>query len=590
MTLNATINTIHQNLCNLCLGIIILGVLVGGLGACAQTFSPTGGPKDKQPPQLLQQKPPQGSTLFQGDRLEWTFDERIGVGNLRQGLIISPTFPLDRVSHKVRRNKLIILLDSALAVDQMYRFDLSGLVHDVTEKNPVTILQAAFSTGAVVDSLIITGLLTRANTNKPIKAIVGLIPQEDSVALATWQPRYITQSNAKGLYTLEYLPEGNYYLLAFEDGNRNRKLESESEWYGFSPEVLTLTAPLSTALAPISPSQRDSTINQPKDSLAYEPLIKNLALVRADTRPLRFINQRKSGSYAQLIYNKGLFRYDLRPVLAKDSLVIGTLNHFLSGESRVIQWGGDDALLLDSLWVIVQAEDSLRQCSEDTIWWHNNRLQDGGLDVEETWEIADTYFESYVRKEIALVATFNQPMQAEWVDSLLLYKEDTVVYPVVIQGAWEKRQTEWRGKIQVLCDTLERLTGQVLVMDSAFMSLDSAYSTEQKTRVSVINPANYGTVIGQLKPDFTQQENWVFELLNSRYEVVRQSVGEMFRMEFLRPGSYVIRAWIDKDGNGLWFPGNILLQQVAEPIWVHEEKIQVRANWILEDLEIPITR
>ena len=605
MILNATINMIHQNLCNLCWGIIILGVLVGGLGGlggCAQTFSPTGGPKDAKPPQLLEQKPSQGSTLFQGDRLEWTFDERIGVGNLRQGLIISPTFPLEMVSHKVRRNKLIILLDSALDANQMYRFDLSGLVHDVTERNPVTILQAAFSTGAVVDSLIVTGLLTRATTNKPVQAIVGLIPQEDSVALATWQPRYIAQSKANGLYTLEYLPEGSYYLIAFEDKNRNRKLESEQEWHAFAPEVLVLTAPIAPINLPdssaIAENNEGKEPKEPKASKASKAskdsvsvsFEKNLALTQGNTRPLRFINQRTSGSYAQLIYNKGLFRYNVRSVSAEDSLVVGGLNHYLSGARRVIQWGGDSALLVDSLWVIVQAEDSLKQRSQDTIWWHNNRLQSGGLEVEETWAIDDAYFQSHARKEIELVATFNQPMHTDWVDSLLRYKEDTVVYPIAIQGRWEEKQTQWRGKIQVLCDTLEQLTGQVLVLDSAFMSLDSAYSTKQEIKVPVINPTNYGTLVGRLKSNFTQQGDWVVELLNSKYEVLRQSIGAEFRMEFLKPGSYLIRVWIDRDGNGLWFSGNILMQQVPEPIWVHKEKINVRANWVLEDVEIPITR
>ena len=60
------------------------------LASCANVSSPTGGPKDTIPPELIKSQPLHESVRFQGDRVSLEFDERIALENLKNSLIVTP--------------------------------------------------------------------------------------------------------------------------------------------------------------------------------------------------------------------------------------------------------------------------------------------------------------------------------------------------------------------------------------------------------------------------------------------------------------------------------------------------------------------
>jgi len=58
--------------------------------ACAHVVSPTGGPRDETPPEVVRSTPQNYSPNFDGDEIRIFFDEFVQLQNIRQQLLISP--------------------------------------------------------------------------------------------------------------------------------------------------------------------------------------------------------------------------------------------------------------------------------------------------------------------------------------------------------------------------------------------------------------------------------------------------------------------------------------------------------------------
>ena len=63
------------------------------LASCAQVGSPSGGPKDETPPELVAAHPELGATQVDDRRMVLEFDEYVKASNWRSQLLVSP--PLD---------------------------------------------------------------------------------------------------------------------------------------------------------------------------------------------------------------------------------------------------------------------------------------------------------------------------------------------------------------------------------------------------------------------------------------------------------------------------------------------------------------
>lgn len=66
---------------------------------CAKRASPTGGPRDSIPPQLINASPKLNTTFFDKEGFTLTFDEYVSLKDVGKQLIISP--PLNSSQYKV---------------------------------------------------------------------------------------------------------------------------------------------------------------------------------------------------------------------------------------------------------------------------------------------------------------------------------------------------------------------------------------------------------------------------------------------------------------------------------------------------------
>lgn len=235
-------------------GLLVLALFLTG---CAGIdFTPTGGPKDTQPPQPMSIHPAQGSTMVRTDQVRVSFDEYIQVAPGTDDLLISPP-PPDPPTVKVRLKELVLRWDEELPPNTTYQIRLDGYVRDFTEDNPVQDLLLVFSTGPVIDSARITAPVAPAAL-EPLPESMTALLFDTAVALDTLfgaRPIYRAPVRDERI-DLSYLRPGSYRLAVLHDANGNDRPDGTADHVGVraEPVVVDTNSVLDAlAIAPIDP-------------------------------------------------------------------------------------------------------------------------------------------------------------------------------------------------------------------------------------------------------------------------------------------------------------------------------------------------
>jgi len=246
--------------------------------ACARQTTPTGGPKDSIPPTLVNSIPQQGQVNFKGNSITLTFSEAVILNNPREQLIVTPDLGKD-VDAKAKKNQVILTIPEDLQDNTTYSINFREAVQDITEKNPAAMLKLAFSTGTYIDSLIIEGSVSDLLTATETKDATVALCESDTFDIFKHRPKYFTKSDIKGIFKIENLKPGSYFIYAFEDKNKNLVVDSKSEAYGFLSDYITL----------------DKNIDDVK-----------IRLIHLDSRLLKLTSARPYGTYYNIKTTKNL--------------------------------------------------------------------------------------------------------------------------------------------------------------------------------------------------------------------------------------------------------------------------------------------
>ncbi len=200
---------------------------------CAKSIAPPGGPVDRTPPKVASSIPPTGAINVPLDsRLTIQFSEPIEPRNPDQSVFISPqTDPPPKLA--VKGSRLEIRFPGGLKPGKTYVVTLGSDLKDAHAVSLAQSVSLAFATGAIIDSGSISG--TVYDSGKPKAGIsLALFEQapDGSVPVDSLIPDYITQSGKDGTYSFGYLPQKRYYLIAFDDRRKNRRINPSQEMIG----------------------------------------------------------------------------------------------------------------------------------------------------------------------------------------------------------------------------------------------------------------------------------------------------------------------------------------------------------------------
>lgn len=214
--------------------------------ACAVPVPPTGGPPDQTPPSLVASTPENGSTLFSGTELTFEFDEAVDARTFTSAFTISPDIAgAPEISGWGKRLK--VKLPETPRPETTYIITLESTlrdVHGVVLERPISI---AFSTGKQIDKAQMSGKVVLHKNGEPASGIdVFAYANSDSSSL-DGPPLYRTQSGKDGVFNFRSVAQQAYYVVAVEDRNRNRRIES-TERMGIPPVEQLLADTLFTPL------------------------------------------------------------------------------------------------------------------------------------------------------------------------------------------------------------------------------------------------------------------------------------------------------------------------------------------------------
>ena len=211
--------------------------------ACANIGKPNGGPYDEDPPKFVGSKPGPNQLNFKGGKIEVYFDEYIQIDNPSENVIISP--PQKQTPAIMAFGKKVsVELKDTLIENTTYSIDFTSSISDITEKNILENFSYAFSTGDVLDTLSLSGVLTNAEDNEPMQQIlVGIHNNLSDTAFTKIQFLRTSKTNDKGQFTIHNIAPGSYHVFALEDKNRNYAYDkSNNEAIAFLDSIIIPSA------------------------------------------------------------------------------------------------------------------------------------------------------------------------------------------------------------------------------------------------------------------------------------------------------------------------------------------------------------
>lgn len=236
--------------------------------ACAKKASPEGGPYDMAPPKLIYSFPKNGAVNVKTKRIKLHFDENVKLERQSEKVIFSP--PQKTPPHMLAGvgKKITIKFEEPLLDSTTYVIDFSDAIVDLNEGNPIDGFSFAFSTGPVIDTMIISGIVLDAQTLQPLPNItVGLYKNFKEEDLTKKTMLRATRTTETGSFELSYLSPGEYTLFAIDDIDRSFNYTGASEGIAFLDYCAKATLPIKTKHKKEIDSLANILPTSPSDSL-----------------------------------------------------------------------------------------------------------------------------------------------------------------------------------------------------------------------------------------------------------------------------------------------------------------------------------
>lgn len=250
-----------------------------GVYSCAKKTSPEGGPYDMTPPKLLRSTPANGEVNVKKRTLKLRFNENVKLERQSEKVIFSPP---QRVPPKITAGvgkTITIRFEEELLDSTTYIIDFSDAIVDLNEGNPIDGFTFAFSTGPVIDSMMVRGKVIDARTLQPLPDItVGLYKDFQEEDLQKKTMLRITRSTETGNFAIHHLAPAEYTLFGIEDIDRSYNYTGASEGLAFLMEKVE-AIPFVEDEDNLQ-KQKESTVSS--DSIAAPEKEKNLKKKETD--------------------------------------------------------------------------------------------------------------------------------------------------------------------------------------------------------------------------------------------------------------------------------------------------------------------
>lgn len=567
------------------------------LAACASIGRPEGGPRDMTPPVMVSSTPAPGSVNVSNGRIDIVFDENITLDDPMNKIVVSPPQKKQaQISSNGRRVR--ITLRDTLRDSTTYTVDLADAVRDLNEGNILDGLAIDFSTGPSIDTLMISGIVFEGRTLEPAQGmIVGVYstPVADT-ALTTLPMERITKTNALGRFTIRNLKPGSYRVFAINDLNHDFHWDRSEDIAFLDRDISPSTMAIEVTDTFTDAAGNDSLVTRPATRFLPDDILltwfnenyKPLYLVkheRPDARRLTLEMSTRSDSLPQLTLLNTVrvgARLDREAVL-QSSPGLDSLTYWLRDTTLI----GSDTLKIAARYLHTDTLDNIT-FTTDTLTFalrqpKKKKKRDEETDSVPKLEFVNIGISSRQPQDLNMPLLFETSAPTASIDSAGFRIEelvDSVWMPVAakipsppdsLQPMRLLTEMTWKPK------TKYRVTIDSLAVTDIYGNHNRPFVQEVSTH-AIEDYAALFFNIGDLGSDSA-----IVELLTSdkpvRLEPVRNGVATF---EYVTPGAYYARLFIDRNHNGRWDTGSVADTVQPEDVFYFSKKLNLKKNWDVE--------
>ena len=572
-------------------------LLAGALAmSCANRGGgPQGGPKDETPPIPLNSKPENGARNFNKQRIEISFDEIVLIEKAYEKVVVSP--PQNKAhTAKAYGKKVVVELADSLRPNCTYIVDFADAIVDNNEKNPLKDYYFTFSTGATIDSLMIGGTVVDARTLNPVEGlVVGLHTNHADTAFTALPFDHIAKTDKEGRFWLKGLPEGRYKIYALGDQNNNYRYDQPTETAAFLDSIIVPNIDFTEEFDTI---WRDSaTIDTVIAHL--HPKYTNGVVLRsftADFQRQNFIKAARTAQHSLTLYFTA--PVDSLPKIEPLNFAIDSCLLQQNATRDTLTYWFPDTLVWqpDTLSYVLtyQHTDSLDQLSWqtdtlNTIFRHKKATDDKKSSRRKKDD------ENKQKKTEFLKVNINASNTFDLYNPVRLTFDVPTVFDTTAQLLVEQRvDTLWQSVDAPLCraDSLgmcyeiryawqPEKSYRITADSAAFVGLTGLHTNKIEATLKVKSLESYATFY-LIFPNL--QGNEIVELLDKSENVVRTLPAKPETVfEYLNPGDYFLRLFVDENANGRWDTGAYAEQRQPEAVYYFPYKLAMRAFWDIEE-------
>ena len=511
--------------------------------SCAQQSGLSGGSRDLEAPVVDSTRtfPKNGSTYFNSNHIELTFDEFIQLSNPSQNIVVTPSLNTKPV-YELKGKKLVIKFQEKLDSNTTYTVNFGNSISDITEGNKLLNYSYVFSTGAALDSLTLQGTVfdSYSKVTKD-KVLVGLYKNsEDSVGLKQI-PYYFTKTKENGSFVFNNIKEGKYTLLAIDDENNNLKYERFSESIAFLDSNVRVEYDTLNTAYNLSFFKEEKIDNWVTSKKYIHPGAIELRLTKkAEQTKITLLNTFFLDSLTERVFNNT----DSIHFWITDFNSIETV-HFIS---TIDNADGDT----------VSVKIKVPKTNSDTLLRFKTNT------------LANLAYFSPV------TLTFTTPIKTVNKEQLVLMNEDSIHVPFEV--------TLKENEVKLIASFEESSEYELLINPNAFEDHYNTVNDSAHLFFSIVPAKLYGNIV--LHYERSQEDNQHLVQLTQDNVVLEEFVVKeklaTIKFENLPAGSYQLKVINDKNNNGKWDTGDYLTRKQPELVQVFEDKIELKAGWDLD--------
>lgn len=543
---------------------LIFGVTILLLSGCAGQRVPEGGPIDTTPPEIISVYPAPNTVNYTEKKIILEFSEYVDRASVQRSIFISPAIP--NVEFDWSSTEVELDFTEDLKPQTTYVVTVGTDVKDVRQGNKMTnAFSLAFSTGEKIDKGIIRG---KVFDDKPDGVMIFSYRindiEPDTLNPTHTRPGYITQTGKDGSFTLTNLANGIYRLFAIRDTYGNLLYDPEADDAGTTADVELSDVDTVRSHVQFILAKEDTTA----------PRIQSVGT--ADNRHVTV-------NFSEPVISVSRASFVIADTIDGTPLPVTSL------------FPANDALSVFTLVTARQQEGAPYMVTVHSIEDHSghiiNPLADRksfpGSGVNDTLPPA---IASLSIKDSTTMLLPSDSIQISFSDAVLCSSDDSLV--TIRQqdtGADVPDRVIWRYPSVCIVRPLAPFTMRqqyTLTLHWKYVRDESGNGYRDTVSVfhfSTIDPDLFGSIEGSFAgfgstfPVIIEGSN--IRSKSQKHSFVKVDSAGAFKMDLLPEGNYVLKAFEDRNGNGIDDAGSVFPFRRSEQFRYYPDTIRVRPRW-----------